>query len=107
MTNDNLIDLEESDWDMEDDRDAPIEDPSGNFDKLSRSQLVVLFDLAEDPEERNNIAESNPEIVAAMKRRVRKASTTMRQGNFEPKSLIGHPFLRGGNFMPGWCIAQV
>jgi hypothetical protein len=103
----NLIDLEENDWDMEDEKNVPLEDPVGNFDKLSRNQPFLLFDIKEDPEERKDISKENPDIVSVMKRRLKDASRTMRQGNFEPKSMLGHPFLRGGNFLPGWCIPEV
>ena len=107
MENQDLIDLEENDWDLEDEKNVPSEDPVGNFDKLSRNQPFMLFDLKEDPEERIDIAKDNPDIVSIMKRRVKEASESMRQGNFELKSLLGHPFLRGGNFMPGWCHPEV
>ena len=107
MENENLIDLEENDWDMEDEKSAPVSDPVGSFDKLSRSQPFMLFDVVEDPEERRNIAKENPKIVSVMKHRLKEASRTMRAGNFELKSILGHPFLRGGNFMPGWCIPEV
>ena len=107
MENQNLIDLEENDWDLEDEKNVPSEDPSANFDKLSRNQPFQLFDLKDDPEERNNIAKENSEIVAIMKGRVREASETMRKGNFEFKSILGHPFMRGGNFMPGWCVPEI
>ena len=107
MENQNLIDLEENDWDLEDQKNVPSEDPSANFDKLSRNAPFQLFDLKEDPEERNNIAKENSEIVAIMKGRVREASETMSPGNFEFKSILGHPFMRGGNFMPGWCVPEV
>merc|ERR1712192_389668 len=103
----NKIDWEENDWDMEDEKGAPVSDPVGSFDKLSRSQPFMLFDVVEDPEERNDIAKENPKIVSVMKHKLKEASRTMRAGNFELKSILGHPFLRGGNFMPGWCIPEV
>ena len=107
MENQNLIDLEENDWDMEDEKNVPLDDPVGNFDKLSRNQPFKLFDVKEDPEERRDISKENPKIVAVMKKRLKEASRTMRQGNFELKSILGHPFMRGGNFMPGWCHPEV
>ena len=107
MENQNLIDLEENDWDMEDEKNVPLDDPVGNFDKLSRNQPFMLFDVIEDPEERRDISKENPKIVAVMKKRLKEASRTMRQGNFELKSILGHPFMRGGNFMPGWCHPEV
>ena len=107
MENENLIDLEENDWDMEDEKGVPLEDPVGSFDKLTRNQPAMLFDVMEDPEEKRDIAKENPKIVSVMKRRLKEASRTMRAGNFELKSILGHPFLRGGNFMPGWCVPEV
>merc|ERR1719447_625309 len=34
----NKIDWEENDWDMEDEKGVPLEDPAGSFDKLTRNQ---------------------------------------------------------------------
>ena len=56
-----------------------------------------------DPRETEDIAEQFPDIVKRMKGKLLDASKTMRKGNFELKSVLGHPFFHGGNFMPGWC----
>jgi len=106
MNNQNLVDLEENEWDLDDEKGTPSENPVEDFDELSKDQPAQLFDIIEDPEERNNIADENPEIVKLMKRKLRDASRTMRKGNFELKSVLGHPFLHGGNFMPGWCVPE-
>ena len=66
----------------------------------------MLFDVEKDPTETEDISEQFPEIVAAMKNKLLEASRTMRRGNFELKSTLGHPFFHGGNFMPGWCKAE-
>jgi len=102
----NLVDLEEDDWDLEDEKSSPSLDPAADFLVLSREQPVQLYNIAEDPLETEDLAVRQPELVETLKQRLRQAAATMRPGNFELKSALGHPFFRGGNFMPGWCIPE-
>ena len=100
------VDLEEDDWDLEDEKSSPSLDPAGDFLVLSRGQPVQLYNIAEDPLETEDLAVRQPELVETLKQRLRQAAATMRPGNFELKSALGHPFFRGANFMPGWCIPE-
>ena len=104
ISDNNKVDPEDEDWDLEDDKRTP--EASEDFEKLSEEQPVMLFDVEKDPTETEDISEQFPEIVAAMKNKLLEASRTMRRGNFELKSTLGHPFFHGGNFMPGWCKAE-
>ena len=106
VKNQNLVDLEENEWDLDDEKNTPLDNPIEIFEELSRDQPVMLFDIKEDPTETKNIAETNPEIVKIIKKKIRDAAKSMRKGNFELKSVLGHPFFNGGNFMPGWCIPE-
>ena len=106
LKNQNLVDLEENDWDLDDEKNTPLDNPIEIFEQISRDQPVMLFDIKEDPTETKNIAKMNPEVVKIMKKKIRDAAKSMRKGNFELKSVLGHPFFKGGNFMPGWCIPE-
>ena len=102
----NIVDLEESDWDLEDDKRVPNENPDDNFETIGRDQPVMLFDIVSDPRETKDISKDNNDIVKTILAKIVKVSKSMRKGNFELKSVLGHPFFHGGNFMPGWCIAE-
>ena len=67
----------------------------------------MLFDVEIDPRETKDISKENENIVKQMLEKLISESKSMRKGNFELKSVLGHPFFHGGNFMPGWCKAEV
>ena len=106
LEDDNIVDLEENDWDLEDDKSSPADNPIENFDLLSQNQTVLLFDIEEDPRELQDISEQHPDIVQSIIAQLKQAAASMRKGNFDLKSVLGHPFFHAGNFAPGWCIAE-
>ena len=103
ITDWNLVDLDEDDWDLDDEKKRPYGNPSEEFEEISRNQPIMLFDIEKDPTETNDISKENQKIVSTMKEKILSASKSMRKGNFETRSVLGHPFFHGGNFMPGWC----
>ena len=107
MADQNIFQLEDTDWDLEDDKMSPVENPQDDFDFLSRNQTVQLYDIESDPRELNDISGQEPHLVQQLLDKLRLAATTMRKGNFELKSVLGHPFFHGGNFAPGWCKPEL
>ena len=107
ISDQNIVDLEESDWDLEDDKRVPEDNPNENFEDLGKDQPIMLFDVESDPRETKDISKENESIVNLMLEKLISESKTMRKGNFELKSVLGHPFFHGGNFMPGWCKPEV
>ena len=107
IEDDNIVDLEENDWDLEDDKMSPVDNPTEDFELLSRNQTVQLYDIDQDPRELNDISDKHPEIVQSILEKLRLAAASMRRGNFEVKSVLGHPFFHGGNFAPGWCKPEI
>ena len=100
------MDLEEEDWDLDDDKRSPDDNPDTNFEELGRDQKIMLFDIDTDPRETRDISGENEKLVKLIIDKIIAASRTMRKGNFDLKSVLGHPFFYGGNFMPGWCKAE-
>ena len=107
ISDQNIVDLEESDWDLDDDKRVPEENPNENFEDLGKDQPLMLFDVESDPRETKDISKENENIVDLILEKLISESKTMRKGNFELKSVLGHPFFHGGNFMPGWCKPEV
>ena len=103
----NIVDLEENDWDLEDDKMSPADNPTEDFTLMSRNQTVQLYDLEQDPRELHDISDQHPDIVQTLIQKLNEAAATMRKGNFELKSVLGHPFFHAGNFSPGWCKPEV
>ena len=102
----NKVDLDEDDWDLEEKKSLPAENPDEDFESLSVGAEVRLYNVRTDPEERIDLAESQPDVVEVMKQKILEQARTMRRANFRQRSVLGHPFLHGGNFMPGWCVAE-
>ena len=103
----NIFQLEDTDWDLEDDKMSPVENPRDDFEFLSQNQTVRLYDLEADPREVRDLSDQEPQLVQTILDKLRLAAKTMRKGNFEPKSVLGHPFFHGGNFAPGWCKPEL
>lgn len=103
VTDWNFVNLEEEDWDLDDEKRKPSENPVEDFAEISKDQPIMLFNVEHDPIETNDISKENQEVVKTMIDKILRASKSIRRGNFEPRSVLGHPFFHGGNFMPGWC----
>ena len=99
----NLVDLDDEDWDLEDEKRTPSTNPNQDFEELSKDQPIILFDIEKDPLETKDISRDNSVVVNEILKKILNASKTMRTGNFNAKSVLGHPFFHGGNFVPGWC----
>ena len=67
---------------------------------------VRLYNLTADPEERINVADDNPEIVAALTKRLDKLHATMIPANVHAQLSAGNPDNFNGVFSPGWCNSQ-
>ena len=74
-------------------------------DKLNPNSHPPPPDLwiGHDQLELKDISDQEPHLVHTILAKLREAAATMRKGNFELKSVLGHPFFHGGNFAPGWC----
>jgi len=63
----------------------------------------LLFNLEEDPEERKNIANDNPDMVKKLRNRVVEHFFNL-QPHFVPEDdQAGNPVNWGGFWSPGWC----
>ena len=60
-----------------------------------------LFNLAEDPSEKNNLAEVEPERVLKMKAKLKSHLKTLMSPSYEAYDLAGTP--RNGIWSTGWC----
>ena len=85
---------------------VPDNNPEDNFEEMAQGQKIMLFDIDHDPRETKDISNENEKLVKLITDKIIAASRTMRRGNFNLKSVLGHPFFYGGNFSPGWCRAE-
>ena len=70
------------------------------------AKLVRLFNLTNDPFEKDNIAYKNPNIVEELTQRLSKYVKTMITPDLAPETKKGNPNRFGGFFGPGWCQSE-
>ena len=63
----------------------------------------MLFNLAEDPEERHDLSKKQPHIVEGLKARVIEHFYPLRPRHVPEDSSLGDPRHWGGYWGPGWC----
>ena len=66
---------------------------------------IQLFNLKEDPEERNDISETSSEIVENLKERVKRHFYHLYPRQAPDDTEAGDPKHWGGYYGPGWCDA--
>ena len=64
---------------------------------------VMLFNVAEDPEEREDLSQSLPEVVERLKARAVQHFYHLFPRQVPQEDQAGHPQHWGGYFGPGWC----
>ena len=62
-----------------------------------------LFNLAADPEEKEDLAEKEPEIAATLLARLKEHLETMLDGTLPDLDEAGDPSNFGGVWTSGWC----
>ncbi|KAK7481483.1 hypothetical protein BaRGS_00027245 [Batillaria attramentaria] len=62
-----------------------------------------LYNIRDDPTERNDLAENNPEVLAKMKARLEEWRKTLVPANMPPDDPAANPKNFGGAWSPGWC----
>ena len=65
-----------------------------------------LFNLTEDPFEKNNLAQNMPEMVQILSHRLEKYFASMIPPDNAPEIIDGNPNRHGGFLSPGWCRAE-
>ncbi|KAK7500422.1 hypothetical protein BaRGS_00008329 [Batillaria attramentaria] len=71
-------------------------------DTVSARQLR-LFNIKDDPTERNDVKDEYPEVLAEMKERLRKWRESLVPANFPPDDPAADPNNFDGVWSPGWC----
>lgn len=69
-----------------------------------QSGNVQLFDIDKDPEERNNIADLNEEVVMSLKKQLLELKKEFVPANVVRSTKRGWPSHFGGYLSPGWCV---
>ena len=65
-----------------------------------------LFNLTEDPFEKNNLAQEMPQMVQVLSHRLEKYFASMIPPDNAPEIIDGNPNRHGGYLSPGWCRAE-
>ena len=98
---------DEDDEDEEDQEDNEILDAENDyqklFDKKWPSYQKHLFNIDEDPEERLDLQESQPQILEELRRRVRQLYGSFVPADFPAVDHRGSPKHFQGVWSPGWC----
>ena len=64
---------------------------------------VLLFNLSEDPEEKHNLADSDPTKLTLMKQFAISLAKDMKVAFFPGPQNLGYPRYHQGFIEPGWC----
>ncbi|KAK7089213.1 hypothetical protein V1264_024444 [Littorina saxatilis] len=64
---------------------------------------LQLYNVKEDPTERNDVKNKFPDVLAKMKARLDQWRQTMVPANFPPDDPASNPDLFNGVWGPGWC----
>ena len=77
--------------------------PNKNQVEIKTWGDVMLFNLQEDPEERNDLSAQQPEVVERLKARAVQHFYHLFPRQVPQEDQAGHPQHWGGYFGPGWC----
>ena len=77
--------------------------PNKNQVEIKSWGDIMLFNLLEDPEERRDLAASEPEMVEKLKARAVQHFYHLFPRHVPDEDQAGHPQHWGGYFGPGWC----
>lgn len=73
------------------------------FDKKWPSFKKHLFNIDDDPEERNDLQEKHPEILEKLRKRARELYRSFVPSDFPAEDHKGSPKHFGGVWSTGWC----
>ena len=78
------------------DEDEKLERKFENLD-------IAMYNVIEDPQERNDLSHQLPEIFQELKRNVLRHLVNVVPADFPDQDFSGHPRRFKGTFSPGWC----
>ncbi|XP_068209803.1 arylsulfatase B-like [Palaemon carinicauda] len=87
------------------DEHEPIND-GGACEISGENETIELYNVIDDPEERNDIAELYPEIVAEMLEDLEREFERLAPVDNPPADLSSDPKFFDGLWSPGWCEPQ-
>ena len=73
------------------------------FDKKWPTFKKHLFNIDDDPEERNDLLKTHPKILEKLRKRVRELYSSFVPSDFPADDHKGSPKHFGGVWSPGWC----
>ncbi|XP_067144724.1 arylsulfatase B-like [Centruroides vittatus] len=79
---------------------------SCNLSTKSIVSAIRLFNIKEDPTERNNLGATLPKVVELLKTKIIEYSREMIHADDPKDDPNGDPIYWNGVFSPGWCIAR-
>merc|ERR1712029_166050 len=91
---------EESEFDDYDDMSELTDE---KLEKKFKKLDIAMYNVLEDPEERNDLREKYPDIFEDLQRRVLQHLRNVVPEDFPPQDFSGHPRNFDGYFSPGWC----
>ena len=77
--------------------------PNENNVKIRTWGNIMLFNVAEDPEERVDLSQAEPEIVERLKGRAIEHFYHLQPRHVPEDDVAGDPVNWGGYYGPGWC----
>ena len=77
--------------------------PNENNVKIRTWGNIMLFNVAEDPEERDDLSQSEPEVVERLKGRAIEHFYHLQPRHVPEDNTAGDPVHWGGYYGPGWC----
>ena len=77
--------------------------PNENNVKIRTWGDIMLFNVAEDPEERHDLSKTETDIVEGLKARAIEHFYQLQPRHVPPDNPLGDPGNWGGYWGPGWC----
>ena len=84
---------------------SPVPTSDWSIRKMEDARRRLLFNLKEDPEERNDISGNNTDIIGNLKERVKRHFYHLYPRQAPDDTEAGDPKHWGGYYGPGWCDA--
>ena len=73
------------------------------FDEKWPTLQKFLYNIYEDPQERNDLKESHPEILEILRKKIRKLYSSLVRPDSPAEDDKGNPIYFNGVWGPGWC----
>jgi len=92
--------------DFDDQNEINLDFYDGKMKFRGDEEEIYLFNLKDDPNEYNNLATANPDLVEELKAKLAEYEATMIPPDTTSEIVDGNPANFGGVWSTGWCDSE-